>query len=256
MLRPMRCVRAFKKLTIAGAIYLSTLAPVAAQQTVSMELVLAVDASSSVNVGEHRLQMQGIAAAFRSPEVMQLIEGSGGIAVMLFQWASRANTQLTTGWHILRSRASVLAFAAEVGQTRRVSVGSLTAIGSAIEAGLDFLERNGIEGARRKIDISGDGHNNSGTPLAGIRTLASIRGVTINGLAIQTDVPDLARYYREHVTTGPDSFVVAARDYADFARAMEIKLLRELSPAVSNNGADPTQGMRLSAQNGTDCSSC
>ncbi|MEM7428473.1 MAG: DUF1194 domain-containing protein [Pseudomonadota bacterium] len=234
MLRRMRSLRTFKRLALAGAVWLSQLAPGHAQQTVSLELVLAVDASSSVNVAEHRLQMQGIARAFRSPEVMQLIEGSGGIAVILFQWASRANIRETTGWHILRTRNSILSFAEEVSRTRRVSVGSLTAIGSAIEAGLDLLDTNGITGVRGKIDVSGDGRNNSGTALEDARARAAARGVTINGLAIQTDVPDLAAYYRQHVTSGPDSFVIAAKDYADFARAMEVKLLRELSPAVSD----------------------
>ncbi len=232
-------MRTLEKLAIAGSVWFSAATPGAAQSSVSLELVLAVDASTSVNEDEHRLQMNGIAAAFRSPEVIKLIEGSKGVAVILFQWASRANVRDTTGWHILRNQASVLKFARAVDQTRRVSVGSLTAIGSAIEAGLDLLAANGIEGGRGKIDISGDGQNNSGVLLADARTRAKARGVTVNGLAIQTDVPDLARYFRDHVTTGPDSFVIAARDYADFARAMEVKLLRELSPVVSDIRKEP-----------------
>lgn len=242
MLGAMPVLRIFTGLLIAGGIWLTSLAPARAQASVSLELVLAVDASSSVNVAEHRLQMQGIASALRSPEVMQLIEGSGGVAIILFQWASRANTAQTTGWHILKNRESILDFAGKVARTRRVSVGSLTAIGSAIEAGLRLLEANGIEGNRRKIDISGDGHSNSGTPLEDARTRAAVRGVTVNGLAIQTDVPDLARYYRENVTVGPDAFVIAARDYQDFARAMEAKLLRELSPVIS--GGSPAKTAR------------
>ena len=237
--------RRFASLTLAGALWSLTPVGASAQTPVSLELVLAVDASSSVNVAEHRLQMQGIASAFRSPEVMQLIEGSNGVAVILFQWASRANTEQTTGWHILKSRESILKFAGQVGQTRRVSVGSLTAIGSAIEAGLALLDTNKIEGSRRKIDVSGDGRSNSGEPLGDMRRLAASRGVTINGLAIQTDVPDLARYYREEVTVGPDAFVIAARDYQDFARAMEAKLLRELSPVVSDRALKPAASAQV-----------
>lgn len=247
MLPGMPSLRTLAGLTLAGGLWVSLVVGASAQTPVSLELVLAVDASSSVNVAEHRLQMQGIGQAFRSPEVVQLIESSNGVAVILFQWASRANTEQSTGWHILKTKESILRFARMVERTRRVSVGSLTAIGSAIEAGLALLDTNGIEGKRRKIDVSGDGRNNSGEPLADMRALATSRAVTINGLAIQTDVPDLARYYREEVTVGPDAFVIAARDYQDFARAMEAKLLRELSPVVSEHAIAPA-GMAQMAQ--------
>ena len=56
--------------------------PAAAGAPVELELVLAVDASSSVDDGEFALQMQGIAAAFRNPDVQAAIRGTGdrGIA--------------------------------------------------------------------------------------------------------------------------------------------------------------------------------
>ncbi len=200
---------------------------------VSIELVLAVDVSSSVNYSEYGLQMRGIAQAFRSPEVVTLIEHSGGVAVTLVQWSSWADLERTVPWRLLNDRAAVLAFAAEVEGTNRVSVGILTAIGTAIEASLKALADNQFVGRRQKIDISGDGQNNSGLPLELARKLARSKGVTINGLAIQTDVADLDRYFREQIISGPDAFVMAATNYADFARAMQAKLLRELAPAIS-----------------------
>ena len=39
------------------------------RRPVDLELVLAVDSSSSVSPGEFNLQMQGLAQAFRSPDV-------------------------------------------------------------------------------------------------------------------------------------------------------------------------------------------
>ena len=58
----------------------------------------------------------------------------------------------------------------------------------------------------------------------------------MNGLAILTDTPGLDSYYRRKVITGPGAFVVAAANYADFARAMRLKLLREIEdrPQVSS----------------------
>ena len=56
---------------------------------VDLELVLAVDASGSVNETEYRLQTGGIAAGFRDPAVIDAIRrGSHGrIAVALVVWA-------------------------------------------------------------------------------------------------------------------------------------------------------------------------
>ena len=59
--------------------------------------------------------------------------------------------------------------------------------------------------------------------------------MTINGLAILTDTKDLDDYFRTDVIAGNGAFVIAAIDYLDFARAIHLKLLRELTPAISRN---------------------
>ena len=206
---------------------------VCGQTAVSIELVLAVDVSASVNNSEYRLQMRGIAEAFRSPKVIQAIESTDGIAVTLIQWSSWTNAENAMAWRRLSHRTEILSFAAEVERTVRVPVGNLTGIGTAIGDSLKSIEDNRFVGWRRKIDISSDGLNNSGLPLARARDLANSKNVTINALAIQTDFADLADYFREHVVSGPDAFVVAAADYEDFARAMRLKLIRELTTRLS-----------------------
>ncbi len=216
-----------------------------AQTAVAIELVLAVDASSSVNEQEYGLQMRGIAHAFRSPEVVHLIENLGGVAVTLIQWSSWANLERAVPWRLLNDRASVLSFAAEVEGTTRLPVGRLTGIGTAISASLKAIADNRFVGRRRKIDISGDGQNNSGLPLERARRLARAKGVTVNGLAIQTDFPNLAGYYRGQIIAGPDAFVIAAADYSDFARAMQVKLLRELATTISHTPAPPNKRVVL-----------
>ena len=220
---------------ITIVLYASTIAskPSGAQTLVALELVLAVDTSSSVNATEYRLQLEGIATAFRSPEVIELIEHSGGVAVTLIQWSSWAGLGSALPWRLLTDKASVLSFAGEVERTERASVGSLTGIGTAISAGLRALEENRFTGTRQKIDVSGDGQTNTGLPLEQARKLARSKGVTVNGLAIENDIPDLSTYFREQIISGPDAFVIAAADYPDFARAMQTKLLRELAPKIS-----------------------
>jgi len=66
--------------------------------------------------------------------------------------------------------------------------------------------------------------------------------VTINGLAIENEEPQLADFYRRSVIGGPGAFVIAAADYQDFVEAIRLKLLRELAPgpmaARQRGGAD------------------
>ncbi len=101
---------------------------------VSLELVLAIDASLSVNDGEFDLQLRGIAKAFRDPTIMALIgQHAGGVAVTLVQWSGWAESLQKPPWHLLTHAASILAFAQAVEQVRRARLGYLTGIGHAID---------------------------------------------------------------------------------------------------------------------------
>ncbi len=53
------------------------------------------------------------------------------------------------------------------------------------------------------------------------------------------DYYDMETYYREKVIHGPGAFVEIADDYDDFARAFLRKLLRELTPLVSQENSAP-----------------
>ncbi len=103
-------------------------------------------------------------------------------------------------------------------------------MGNALFVAMKSLDANAYLGARRKIDVSGDGHANEGFKPDRVRDYAVLSGVTINGLAIINDEPYLEQYYREHVIGGPGAFVMVAADYPDFVEAIRRKLLRELSP--------------------------
>src|ERR1022692_4175280 len=62
--------------------------PANAQVAVDLHLLLAVDASGSVDFTRFELQRRGYVAAFRSPQVLQAIRGgeNQSIAVAMFQW--------------------------------------------------------------------------------------------------------------------------------------------------------------------------
>lgn len=50
--------------------------------------------------------------------------------------------------------------------------------------GAKLIVSNAIFGVRRIPDVSGDGHNNTGLPIAHARNDALARGIVINGLVI------------------------------------------------------------------------
>jgi hypothetical protein len=77
------------------------------------------------------------------------------------------------------------------------------------------------------IDVSGDGF--TGLSPRRERDRAVERGVTINGLAILNEKPELGLYYAAHLIGGPGAFVLTAGSYEDFAEAMRDKLLQEIS---------------------------
>ncbi len=207
-----------------------------------LELVLAVDASGSVDDREFALQMQGIAAGFRDPKVRQAIGSGpqGRIAVNVIVWADHQMPKDSSGWFLLAGDADAEAFARLVESFPRRQNGA-TGIGEGVAAAVRAIESNGITGARKTIDVSGDGQETPPRefvvlmPQARVMALAS--DIIINGLAISNEDPGLFDYYRTEVRTGADSFVMEAADYADFAEAMRRKLIREIEyrPKVSEN---------------------
>lgn len=112
-----------------------------------------------------------------------------------------------------------------------------TAMAEAIRA----LEQNAFHGERRVIDVSGDGRANEGESPAIARAYANRIGITINGLAILNEEPDLTRYYLAGVVGGPGSFLLTAVDFDDFAESMRRKLYFEIvGPPIA---AAPNTGL-------------
>ena len=210
---------------------------------VSIELVLAIDTSYSVDGFEYDLLMKGIANAFRTPEIIEIIGQKDGVAVTLFQWSSEVNEQNMIPWHLLKDPLSVLSFAKKVENVERDPKRRFTGIGGAIDYGVRLISENAFEGRHLKIDVSGDGRNNFYPPPTVPRQQAIDLGIVINGLPIITHADnysyDLETYYREEVIHGPGAFIEIADDYNDFARAFHRKLRRELSQFFSHENTAP-----------------
>ena len=215
-----------------GAALALACAPAAAwgQQAVDLELALAVDVSSSVDDDEYLLQMYGLAQAFRHPDVLAAIRNSarGGVAVSLIQWSDSSKHAVAVDWMAVRDEETAAAFANRALAAPRAIVGGQTSISGAIRFAMRELETNAWEGARRTIDISGDGRANAGAPPERARRAAAAAGITVNGLAIRNEEPFVDTYFENSVITGEGAFLIVADDYDDFAAAMIEKLIREI----------------------------
>jgi hypothetical protein len=205
-------------------------------EPVALELVLAVDASISVTDGEFDLQAGGLARALRSEAVIRSIEAAGpdGIAIAVYQWGNVDEQRLMVDWMHVAGRRDAYALSARIAAMPRAFVGGATVIKSALDYAIPLFDNNGFEGPRRIVDISADGRNNRGHSPTEARDRAVASGITINGLVILSEEPFLDRYFSEEVVGGPGAFVEAAAGYLDFVKAIERKLIREISDAPTS----------------------
>ena len=217
---------------------LSVLAVPALAQTktpVAIELVLALDSSASVDGREFQLQNEGIALAFKDPDVLKAVDNLRpfGAAIAVVQWGGPGETQVVLPFIHVESARDAKAFGFRVGLMRRWMRASVTSIATGIADSVALIESNGFDGQRKVIDVSGDGPDNSGISLDLARQNALTAGITVNGLSIEAESLDLHDYYRNQIIIGADSFVEPADGFEDFARAIKEKLLRELRPLGS-----------------------
>jgi hypothetical protein len=222
---------------------LVTTAPGFAQVDVDVELVLATDASNSMDRSERRQQIDGYANAFRDAVLIQTILSGprGRIAVTYLEWNEEAYVMVP--WTVIASEADALRFAEAIaGLPSYCGMGG-TNITRALSRSAELLASNDYRGSRQVIDISGDGPNNSQVPPDGARDEIVAKGITINGLVLDLPGVSLADvtlvgsvppisvrdYYARHVVGGDGAMVVTAKGMEDFDRALRFKLVREIA---------------------------
>lgn len=213
-----------------------------AQVPVDLNLVLALDSSASVDAAEFALQRDGLAAAFRDPKVVEAIQGGPlkRIAVTVFEWSGEVQQQVDIGWTLLESTSDVLALSRRISDLGRSIPTGATSIAGALSFGNSLLRSAPFEANRQVIDLSGDGRNNQGMDVRIVRRAVIGQGVTINALAILNEHPTLNYYYEDRVIGGVGAFVQIAEDYADYASAINRKLIREIrSLTVSDDFGSP-----------------
>ena len=207
-----------------------------AAQRCGLAIVLAADISASVNDHEFRLQMKGFAGALRHPEFSHgLAATNAGVAVTLMLWSSTHQQTQVVKWTMVHDKPTTEALARKIERVARprTEVGTGTAVGAAMFHAAKLLANAPHNCWRKIIDVSGDGRSSVGPAPALARDAIIAEGITINGLAIISDEPDLDAWYREHVIGGDAAFVIVAANHEAFDVAIRKKLLRELLFRIS-----------------------
>ena len=211
--------------------------PAAANQAVDLELVLAGDASGSIDNTEMEMQRQGYADAITDPQVLQAISlgETGAIAVAYIEWAGSFSVDKVVDWTIVHDRASAEDFARRLLAAPRRAQG-YNSIGAAIRFAQGLIDGKRFEGTRRVIDVAADGPDIGAPKAAVARDEAVAEDITINGLVIESEfytdfmspIP-LPQHFAEQVIGGPGAFVTIAHSMEDFPRVLLAKLVREIS---------------------------
>ncbi|WP_170475880.1 DUF1194 domain-containing protein [Ruegeria arenilitoris] len=203
-------------------------------------LVLGLDVSGSVDGSEYRLQLNGLAAAMRRPEVMQLILSNPEAPVRLavFEWSEPRHQRVLIEWTTVQSPDDILKIAQTLEASPRSNAPLGTAVGSAMLFGANLLADQG-NCWKRTLDLSGDGKHNLGPHPREVKSALQTAGITINGLVVGADDPnngdkryvqvgELSAYYKTWVILGPNAFIEVALGFDDYEAAMTRKLIREL----------------------------
>lgn len=195
-------------------------------QACRLALLLAVDVSGSIDAGEYRFQMDGLADALADPDVADALWVAQA-AVAVVQWSGATEQAVSIPWRRMTGPEDVSRLSAQVRAAPRLYRGGKTAVGDALAMMAPMFDQ--VSGCERQvIDVSGDGITNDGRDTRLQSRAAAARGVIVNGLAIDRIGVSVARFYEQFVAAGAGSFVERATGYSDYPRAIKRKLFREI----------------------------
>jgi hypothetical protein len=222
--------------------------PAAAATPVDLTLVLAVDVSLSMAEDEAKFQRHGYAQALRDPQVIDAIHSGklGKIAITYIEWSSVTDQRVLVDWQVISDKDSAEAFAAALDKAP-FKTGTTTSISAGIDFAVKSVANAPYTGARKVIDVSGDGYSDYGRPIRVSRDDAVASGIVINGLPVmnprpawrENAPPDLDHYYADNVIGGPGCFYLVVRDIRDFGKAVIRKMILEIA---ERSGAKPGPG--------------
>jgi len=236
----MRCMR-LASLALFGA--LISYQAAAEELSTDANIITGLDVSSSINAQETMLQIEGMAAAIRSPAILAAIQHGrhGRIGFAVFVWADGDYPELVS-WRMIGTAEDAEATSQEItGRLQSLidsssrSVGTLTNLSGAIDHASDMLREVPFASNRAVVNIIGNGEDNVGEDPQRARADLLARGVTINGVVVGGDQAVL-NYYRHQVIGGRAAFVLPADKAETLVQVFALKFVSEIAmhiqPAV------------------------
>lgn len=216
-----------------------------------INIVTGIDVSGSIEARETQIQIDGMAMAIRSPEVMRAIRqgNQGRVGFAVFVWAN-GNFPVFTSWQLIgtpeeaqaASEAIARNIPAILNPQSGIKLGQLTDLSGAMAFGAEMLEAAPYVPDHKILNILGNGIDNVGESPKWTRDKAVAQGIMINAVVIGHD-RGVQSYFRNEVIGGPAAFVLAARSPEMLIEVLERKFVTEI---VLNTirGAAPDQVAR------------
>jgi hypothetical protein len=212
-----------------------------------VNIVTGLDVSGSIEARETQIQIDGMAMAIRSPEVMRAIKqgNHGRIGFAVFVWAN-GNFPVFTSWRLISSPEEALAASeaialdvpAILSPNSGIKLGELTDLSSAMDFGAEMLRSAPYVADHRILNILGNGIDNVGESPKWARNRLAAQGININAVVIGHD-RGVQSYFRTEVITGPAAFVLAAPTPEALIEVLERKFVTEIVLNTGGGSAPP-----------------
>lgn len=206
---------------------------------VDTAIVFAIDVSASIDPVAADTQRNGHADALIAPEVIAAIARGGTfgcIAITYVEWAGRGHMRSVLPWKTICGADDAQAAATIIRRDGDLGLGCRNNCSTSISFAIDLsgllFDRYVGQAVKKVIDISANGTNNDGLPVAVSRLRAIERGYIINVIAMPAMIRgvkyDLTDYFAKAVIGGPGAFVIMPNSVHDYAFALRRKLVIEI----------------------------
>jgi hypothetical protein len=211
----------------------------AAAELTDVNIVTALDISDSIDPAATAIEIEGMAAAIRAPEIIQAIQSGRHrrVGFAVFAWRSGAFPELIA-WTIIATAADARAVSNRLATGFRAFAASdppasylsphMTDLSGAIDHAAVLLLTAPYLADRTVINVIGNGWDNVGEGPRRARDRVLAKGVTINGVVLGFD-PVLMGYYRSSVIGGRGAFLLSADDPAAMVKVLERKFLYDIA---------------------------
>ncbi|HWA47573.1 MAG TPA: DUF1194 domain-containing protein [Dongiaceae bacterium] len=201
-----------------------------------VNIVTGLDVSGSIEARETQIQIDGMALAIRSPEVMRAIRQGkrGRVGFAIFLWAN-GNYPVFASWQLISSPEEAEAVSdaiatqipAILSAKSEIKLGELTDLSGAMAYGAEMLRTAPYVADHKILNILGNGIDNVGESPKWVRDKVVAQGIMINAVVIGHD-RGVQSYFRTEVIGGPAAFVLTAREPQALVEVLERKFVTEI----------------------------